>query len=168
RPLSYKTRSHTFSLYKHPNTLKFLIGICPSRGIPYISQCWGGGGGWRVSHLELTKRSGFLDLVQEGDLIMADRGFHMEELLALRGASLFIPASTRGKPQLSRKYAEISRRVSQVRIQVERTIGQLKTFRILKSILTGEQNLANIDKILIIAAALVNMIGKIFIPLDYF
>ncbi|CAN7976549.1 unnamed protein product [Ixodes persulcatus] len=167
RPLSYKARSQTFSQYKHHNTLKFLIGICPSGGISYISQCWGG----RVSDLELTKRSGFLDLVQEGDLIMADQGFHIEELLALRGASLLIPASTRGKPQLSRKDAEISRRISQVRIQVERTIGQLKTFRIFKSILSisqlkrkGEQNFANIEKILIIAAAIVNMKGKIFSP----
>ncbi|CAN7985945.1 unnamed protein product [Ixodes pacificus] len=171
RPLSYKARSQTFSQYKHHNTLKFLIGICRSGGISYISQSWGGGGGGRVSDLELRKRSGFFDLVQEGDFIMADRGFPIEELLALCGASLLIPASTRGKPQLSRKDVEISRRISQVRIQVERTIGHLKTFRILKSILpisqlkrAGEQNLANIDKILIIAAAIVNMKAKIFSP----
>jgi len=53
-----------------------------------------------------------LDLVEYGDLILADRGFDISEDLGLYGARLEIPAFTRGKKQLSPqevKYSEIVR-----------------------------------------------------------
>ncbi|XP_064485512.1 uncharacterized protein LOC135397970 [Ornithodoros turicata] len=165
RPCNFRARSQTFSSYKHHNTIKFLIGICPSGGISFISKFWGG----RTSDLELTTKCGFLDKVQEGDLIMADRGFNISEHLALRGARLIIPASTRGKAQLSRRDVEISRRISRVRIQVERTINQLKNFRILHNIVPvsfikrkTDTKMATMDKVLVICAALVNMRKTIF------
>ncbi|CAN7946106.1 unnamed protein product [Ixodes hexagonus] len=99
---------------------------------------------------------------------MADRGFHIKELLAHRGASLIIPAFTRGKPQLVGKDVSISRKVSEVRFQVQRTICQLKTFRISTHILPisqfkrkGERKFTNIDKILITNEAIVSMKSKI-------
>lgn len=164
RPHKYIARSQTFSIYKHHNTVHFLIGRCSSNRISYISGYWGG----KIRDLELTKQSGFLDLVQEGDLIMADRGFHIAELLALRGASVIIPASTCGKPQPSQKDVEMSRRISRVRIQVERTINQLKRFRILQNTIPitplkkGDMGRATVDKVLIICAAAVNMKRRIF------
>ncbi|CAN7977146.1 unnamed protein product [Ixodes persulcatus] len=165
RPCTFKARTQTFSSYKHHNTVKFLIAICPSGGICFISKCWGG----KVSDLELTRHCGFLDFIQSGDLVMADRGFPIEELLAIRGASLIVPAYTRGKTQLTRQEVEVSRRISSVRIQVERTIGQLKKFHLLQRIVPvsllkkkGDKGMATIDKIVVICAALVNMRSSIF------
>ena len=65
---------------------KFLIGITP-HGVPsFISDVYGG----RISDKELVKRSGLCSLLEEGDSIMADRGFLIEDLLP-KNVSLNMP-----------------------------------------------------------------------------
>ena len=71
RPTSFKARAQTYSNYKKHNTVKFLIGKTPAGVISYLSPCWGG----RVSDKELTRESGFLNLIDPGDEILADRDF---------------------------------------------------------------------------------------------
>ena len=44
---------------------------------------------------------GFLDMIEGGDLVLADRGFNIADELLIRGAKLEIPAFTKGKKQLS-------------------------------------------------------------------
>ena len=58
--------------------------------LSFLSKCWGG----RVSDKEITDKSGFYDKLEYGDLVLADRGFLIQEL-AVRGASLAIPAFTK-------------------------------------------------------------------------
>ena len=70
--------------------------------------------------------SGFLRLLDPGDVVLADRGFDIGDDIALHGGRLEIPAFTRGKKQLSMQEVEYSRRISKVRIHVERVIGLLK------------------------------------------
>ena len=50
-PMNLKSRAHTWSNYKHHNTAKFLIGICPHGAITFISKGWGG----CVSNVYLTE-----------------------------------------------------------------------------------------------------------------
>ena len=64
--------------YKHHTTLKFFVAIMPAGGICYISEVWGG----RTSDKFITEHSGFLDYIKEGDLVMADKGFTIGDLLA--------------------------------------------------------------------------------------
>lgn len=45
RPSNLKARAQTWSSYKHHNTCKFLIGICPQGVISFISK---GYGGWEM------------------------------------------------------------------------------------------------------------------------
>ena len=66
-------------------------------------------------------------------MVLADRGFDIAEDLGLRGTTLAIPAFTKGKLQLSQREVETSRTISNVRIHVERAIGQMKCFRILQN-----------------------------------
>ena len=54
-----------------------------------------------MSDRYLTQHCRFLELLQTGDLVLADRGFNIEEDLNFYGAKLAIPAYTRGKKQLS-------------------------------------------------------------------
>ena len=168
RSLSFQARAKTYSNYKKHNTAKFLIGISPTGTISFVSSMWGG----RVSDKVLTQKSGFLDLVEPGDTILADRGFNVSEDLRLHGAKLEIPAFTRGKSQLSQKDVELSQRLARVRIHVERVIGLLKNkYTILQGIMpinvishkNDSQNLANIDKILISCAALTNL-SPVIVP----
>ena len=71
----------TFSSYKNHNTYKGLIGISPSGAVTFVFDLYHGS----IFDKELTRRSGILDLLKEGDSIMADRGFDIKEDLALLG-----------------------------------------------------------------------------------
>ena len=77
----------TWSDYKHRNTLKFLIGISPTGYITFLSDCYGG----RASDRFICSDSGFYNLLEYGDQIMADRGFQIKEELLLRYCSLVVP-----------------------------------------------------------------------------
>ena len=157
-PTNFEARAKVYSHYKHHPTVKFLIGITPCGAISYISQAWGG----RVSDKHLTQHSDFLE---PGDTILADRGFTIGDDIGVHGGVLKIPAFTRGKKQLSQKDVELSRELSRARIHVERAIGMKKNkYTILKGTLpvdilqhSGDTNIANIDKILVVCAALTNI-----------
>lgn len=97
RPSHMTSRSQSWSNYKHNNTMKYLIGITPAGAISFLSEGWGG----RASDKRMTKESGFYDLVEFRDEIIADRGFLISDELAARGATLRVPAFTKGKRQLS-------------------------------------------------------------------
>lgn len=42
RPGDFLALASTWSNYRHHNTVKFLIGICPQRVILFLSKAWGG------------------------------------------------------------------------------------------------------------------------------
>jgi len=79
---------------------------------------------------QLTIKSGFLDLINYGDCVLADRGFLIRDELSEKGAILKIPCFTKGKQQLHVKDVDVSRQLFNVRIHVERVIGHLKKFRL--------------------------------------
>ena len=60
-------------------------------------------------------------------MVLTDRGFDIEELVALHGATLQVPAFTRGKTQLSAKDVHTTRTIVNVRIHVERVIGHVRS-----------------------------------------
>ena len=106
-----------------------------------------------------------MQLLEQGDIILADHGFTISDDIALFGAKLKIPAFTRGKTQLMQKEVETSQQLSRVRIHVERVIGLMKNkFTILKGPIpvqllkhSNDEVIANIDKILTVCAALTNL-----------
>ena len=122
RPLSFTARALTYSNYKKHNTVKVLIAVSPTGSIAYISAAWGG----RVSDKVITQQCGFLNFIDPGDVVLADRGFNVQNDIAIKGGKLEIPAFTRGKQQLSREEVERSRQLAHVRIHVERVIGQMR------------------------------------------
>ena len=83
RPCSYQARAQTYSNYKK-HTVKFPIGITPCGAISFLSKCWGG----RATDKCITMNSGFLRLLDPGDVVLADRGFDIGDDIALHGARL--------------------------------------------------------------------------------
>jgi len=99
-------------------------------------------------------------MLEYGDLVLADRGFLVEEDVTARNCRLKIPAFTRGKAQLSQKDVETSRHLARVRIHVERAIGRLRHFQILNTSMTISL-VPHADNILTICAAVSNLHPKL-------
>ena len=143
----------TRSNYKKHNTLKVLVGIAPNGMITFLSKAWGG----RASDNYITKTSGFLDLIEPGDLIMADRGFTIREDLMLRNATLYIPPPSAGLEQQTKENVLKTKKIANARIHVERAIGRLKWFNLLRNTIQITL-IPLIDDILIVCAALCNLL----------
>ena len=129
RPYGFQAQAQTYSNYKKHNTVKVLIAISPCGTVSFLSKCWGE----RVADKYITRESGFLRLLEPGDVILADRGFDIFVDVELHGGKLEIPSFTRGKKQLSQKEVEYSQRLAEVCIHVECVIGLMKNkYTILK------------------------------------
>ena len=115
RPSNLKTRSQLWSNYKHHNTVKFLIGISPQGVVSFITEGWGG----CVSDVQLTEGCGLLRRLLPGDVVLADRGFTIQESVGMFCAEVKTPPFTRGKKQLSKFEVDTARQLSRVRIHVE-------------------------------------------------
>ena len=159
RPASLLARAQTYSNYKKHNSIKYLIGITPQGSVAYISKGWGG----RVSDVHLTENSGLLGKLSPGDMILADRGFTIQESAGMYCAEVRIPAFTKEKKQLSKVEIETARQLSHVRIHVERVIGTIRQkFTILHSTLPinmisrSNNDVSFVDKIVTVCCALCN------------
>ena len=140
KPQNPSAQQLTFSSYKNHNTFKALVAISPSGAVSFISDLFGG----NISDKELTAQSGLLDHLEEGDAIMADRGFNIGDLLEGKGITLNIPPRlSDSSGQLSESDRVKTRWIASVRIHVERAIGRIKLFRILESIPNSMHNMAN-------------------------
>ena len=151
-PKSLKAQAETYSNYKSRNTTKYLIGITPNVACSFISKGFGG----RTSDKKVTKESGTLSKFEPGDDCMADRGFDIEDLLRVHGATLNIPPRTKGKQPLSANEETKTRRIASVRIYVENFIGRLKRYNILKDTIPINF-VRQIDDIVVCLCALCNL-----------
>ena len=168
-PSNLEARSLTWSSYKHHNTVKFLIGITPQGTISFLSRAWAG----RVSDKYLTEHCGFLNQLLPGDVVMADRGFDVNDSVGLMMATIKMPAFTKGKTQMPAIELERSRKLAHLRIHVERVIGLLRqkytflgeTVPIDYLFVNDGKGTATIDKIATVCCALTNLNGPI-VPFD--
>ncbi|KAJ8037752.1 hypothetical protein HOLleu_18645 [Holothuria leucospilota] len=82
--------------------------------------------GGRVSDKYLVEHSDFLGKLDAGDIILADRGFNIDDSVGVFGCEIKYPVFTKGKKKLSGEEVEETRRITNVRIHVERVIGSLR------------------------------------------
>ena len=83
---------------------------------------------------KIFRLRGPLDLLEEGDAVIADKGFVIRDLLTFKKVHLVSPAYCRG-PRLSAKGTTHTCRVASLRTHVERNILKLKQFRILSVVI---------------------------------
>ena len=95
-----------------------------------------------------------ISLLQAGDLILADKGFLLYDILP-QGALLNLPAFLRGKKQLTTEEAVFSHQLSHSRIHVERAIERLRNFRIVDKLPAKQRPF--ISLVVQVCSALVNL-----------
>ena len=152
KPKDLELQALTWSNYKHHQTVKFLVSIIPNGFFNFVSKAWGG----RASDPHITRHSGFLDIVEIHDAVMADRGFQIQEDLMLKLAYLHIPPGRRGTEQMTPNEVRKTQIIANRRIYVEMAIRRLKCFRILKNEFPITL-ISNLDDIIQICAALCNL-----------
>ena len=130
KPKIPSSQKITWSSYKHWNTAKLLVGITPTGFIFFIPLLWTGS----ISDKEIVKESGLLNLLEEGDAVMADKGFLMRDILAFKKVYLISPAYCKG-PRLPVKETMHTHCVSSLPTYVERNILKLKQFRTLSGVI---------------------------------
>ena len=141
--------------------MKFLIGITPQGSISFISKELGG----RVSDKHVTDNCGILDKLLPGDLVLADRGFDIQDSVGLMCAEVKIPAFTKGRSQLDARDVESTRKIAHLRIHVERVIGTVRNkYTILSAkvpihmvLPCKDEDMTFLDKIVSVCCALTNM-----------
>ena len=131
KPSSLKANKEIYSNYKSHATFKFLVAINACAAIVYVSRGWGG----RVSDKHITASSiDFIATLQQGDEVMADRGFDIGNILGERGVTVTIPDfKGQGRSQLKKSEGKRSEKIAEARIHVQRAIQRIKTYHILDS-----------------------------------
>ena len=111
----------------------------------------------------LTENCGLLAKLLPGDVILADRGFTIEQAAGVYCAQVKIPPFIGGKKQLSKLEIDCARQLSQVRIHAETVIGLVRQkYSILQSTLSinmltsDDEGISPIDKVVVICCALCN------------
>ena len=90
KPSNATARQATFSTYKNRNALKALVGIDPSGSLTFISDLYGGS----ISDRGLTIKCRIFEKDWERkNVLMADRGFTIQDLFEQKGVRVNIPPS---------------------------------------------------------------------------
>ena len=84
----------------------------------------------------LLQITGIIDLLEPRDVVMADKGFDIQDFLVPKRVILNITPFLKKKEQLSLEEEAETRRIASVRIHVERAIEHVKNYRILQGVIS--------------------------------
>ena len=159
-PNDLQMQSSTWSSYKHHNTAKFLIACTPNGSICFISPLYVDS----ISDVEITRVSGFLMQLKDkvGISVMADCGFTIKDMLKDIGVELNLPPFMECKQQLSADDVEKGHGIASVHVHVERAIGRIKTFSILKE--TQPITLAQLSNQIVFVCAYLSNFKPVLVP----
>ena len=93
----------------------WLLGIATSGAPTFISDLYTGS----ISDKDITKQSGILELLEEEDECMADKGFNIKDILEPNGVTLNVPLFLSDKGQFDGGEDENTQSIASVRIHVE-------------------------------------------------
>ena len=127
KPSDPIAQSATWSEYKEHNTGKILVGLSPVGFPRFVFDAFPGS----VSNDDITAQSGILSLARRNKRWLAYKGWQCDG--DTFGLIIETPDRLEGKLQFSEAEDITNRKISRVRIHVERLIRRIKVYRILKS-----------------------------------
>jgi len=147
-PKQFAKQSMTYSHYKHYHTLKGLVAVAPNAVITFVSQLYPGS----TSDKAITQHCGIIDQLEAGDMVLADKGFLLSDILPA-GVTVNIPPFL-NTSQFSKEQCILTRNIARARIHVERANARIKRFKILEFIPHYYRDISS--KLFQVCAALVN------------
>ena len=136
------------------------MSVTPCGTISFISNSYGGcASDWYI----ITETCGILDKLKPGDVLMADKGFNISDLLVSKGSKLVIPPFLKDKGHFTKRNCRNTSNIAKARIHVEHTIARIEDFCILQgAIPLSIKDL--LDDIFVICAAITNLTAPL-VPL---
>lgn len=128
KPAGPVAQQASFSTYKNRNTVKVVVGSTPGGLLSHIPQSFGGS----ASDRQLIERSNLVDKCDPHDSVMADKGFNVQDIFAMKDISVNIPTFMTGKNRLPGLSVLRDRKIASKRVHIERIIGLAKTYKILQ------------------------------------
>ena len=85
-----------------------------------------------ISDRDITVKSGFLEYIEAGDVVLVDKGFTIEDLLDKRNATLVRPPFKKpNQGALTEQQLAMTKLIAKSRIHVERMNERIKNFKLL-------------------------------------
>lgn len=135
KPSDSLAQQATFSTYKNKNTIKVLVGASPGGLVSFCSDAYGGSS----SDRQIVERSQLMMMCDQGDSIMADKGFNVQDLFDPKDIKINIPSFFSKKNRMKNSTVKADRLIASKRVHIERVIGLGKTFKILTRPLNSSQ-----------------------------
>lgn len=120
-------QGNTYSSYKHYTSAAVCFSISTYGGVSHVTLAYEG----RISDKQIVLRSGILDKLKEGDVIMADRGFKLHDECSKRKLILIIPPEmSKDKKKLTAREEVRTKAIASLRIYVEHLMSRVKDWKI--------------------------------------
>ena len=139
----------TYSNYRGMHFFKVIVGVAPNGVITYVSKLYPGS----ISDKAIVQQSGLLNHLTAGDMVLADKGFVIQDLVP-NGVSVNIPPFL-NNGTFTESEARATKAIAKCRIHVERANARLKDFKILSFIPSYLR--CHADIIFQLCASLVNL-----------
>lgn len=135
--------------------MKYLISSTPNGLINFVSEGFDG----RTNDINIIECCGYLEKLEQGSCILADRGFkNIEPILNQMGINLVRPPSVIAGAKLSKAEVRLTKIIASLRIHIERVIRRVREFHMLKQHSVVNANILRVlNDVIIIACALVNL-----------
>ncbi|XP_043274333.1 uncharacterized protein [Venturia canescens] len=162
QPCTVEHRVHLYSQYKKGFTVKVLIGCTPGGYISFVSKCHGG----RTTDAQITTGSEFLELLEPGDVVLADKGFPGVKTAldaSGKGTLLVMPPFLHNNHFSAEEVAE-TYKIARHRIHIERIMQRIRIYKILDKL--SLRMLPHCDDIVFMCCVLVNLQPPILKPSD--
>jgi len=127
-PDAMKSKNLVHSTYKGYSTAKGAVGVAPNGTITFVSDLYPGSN----SDKTIMRECGVLDSLQPGDLVLADKGFLVHDMLP-PGVTLNIPPF-KNTAQFTPSQVKNTTSIARARIHVERANARIKEYDILDCI----------------------------------
>ncbi|KAK3919555.1 Ryanodine receptor 1 [Frankliniella fusca] len=154
-PDNLEQQGNTYSDYKSGNVWLYLIGISCWGGMSFISPGFEGS----MSDVDIYNQSGIREFLEPGDMVLADRGFRVEEECDEDGVLLVHPPFLRGRSQFTAEEEMLTKEVAKARIFVEHLVRKVKVFKVLKKV--SNSMLHYLDQMVYVAGCLINFMPEV-------